>query len=221
MRSLAASEVHMHVIRLLVVLFICAAPVMADNIFDVTGALTIVGNNTCSGTLCVETLSFSFQFAYQLVPQFSTAGHDYYVGTVLPGGAVTSFGPLAQFFMTTGYCCNSSADYIPFFNLANDEIDIFPYVSSMSQLTQSGVSPAPPVFVNGAELYGCGVPRVTTVDATCIQDFSTGVVFGGVDSRSSALFTVTAAPEGSVISYLLVGVGLGLLGMLARTQKYC
>jgi hypothetical protein len=30
-----------------------------------------------------------------------------------------------------------------------------------------------------------------------------------------------ATPEGSTRLYLLVGVGLGLLGMLARTQKYC
>ena len=35
----------MRVIKLLLVLLICAAPAMADILYDVTGALTTVGNN--------------------------------------------------------------------------------------------------------------------------------------------------------------------------------
>jgi hypothetical protein len=210
----------MRVLRLLVVFFICAVPAMADSVFDVNGALTIVGNNTCSGTPCVETLAFSFQFAYQLVPQFVIPGHNYYAGTVLPGGTVTSFGPLAPFFASSGPCC-IAAGYVPFANLANDGIDILLSQSSTNQVTPFGVSPAPPVFLNGALLYGCGVPGVTSVDRVCVQDFSiTGSVFGGIGG-GPAQITVTAAPEGSALSYLLVGVGLGLFGMLARKLKYC
>ena len=52
--------------KLLLILLICAAPACADSAYDESGAVTIVGNDVCGGTPCIESLAFSFRMDYQL-----------------------------------------------------------------------------------------------------------------------------------------------------------
>jgi len=191
------SEMALRIFKLVLVLLICAVPAMADSVYDVSGVVTIVGNNACGGPPCVETLAFSFQVDYQ--PLF---GGQVYIAHVLPGSTINSFGPLGPF-----NSLFSPEDYFAFFNSAGDEIDI-------NGPFRDGELPTVPVpNLIDADLYGCRTN-------TCLVDFGfpgfTQLPALGIFRGGSLQYTATAVPEGSTSSYLLVGVGLALLGMLAR-----
>jgi hypothetical protein len=185
----------MRALKLLLALLICAVPATADSVYDVSGALTIVGNNACGGPPCVETLAFSFQVDYQTVLSGFSVN---YFGHVLPGATIASFGPTAPFTQVSF----GSGNFIAFFNyFGGDEIDIYALNPTTS---------LPPTFGYAgslASLYTCGT------DPVCVTDFGSG--FGGI-AAGPLTYTVTAIPEGSILSYLLLGVGLGLLGTFAR-----
>ena len=170
---------------------------MADSVYDVTGALTIVGNNACGGPPCVETLAFSFQVDYQSI------GLGFYLGHVLPGSTINSFGPLDPF----NRLLSPPEDFFAFFNSAGDEIDIFGLGGDGEP------APAPVPHLTESLLYGC-------MTNTCLVDFAfpefTGLPALGIFREGTLKYTATAVPEGSTSSYLLVGVGLALLGMLGR-----
>ncbi len=131
----------MRTFKLLLVLLIFAVPAMADSIWDVSGVITLVGNNACGGPPCVETLAFSFDVDYQPSVTFP--------GTFLPemlDAKVTSFGPLAPF-QLNGLVYQG---YVPFGNAPGDEIDL---LYGNGSLDQTEV-PGPPQLIR-AEVYSC------------------------------------------------------------------
>ena len=181
----------MRTFKLLLFLLIFAVPAMADSIYDVTGALTIVGNDVCGGVPCVETLAFSFQVTYYPVFEY---GSQYYAAT-LADTRITSFGPLTFTYLAWPFA--GSGTYMAFGNAAGDEIDIFP--------TFAAITGGPFGLYAGAQLYSCGTDFAP--DSVCVRDFSPYptapccVLAGGPLEA-----TVTAVtPEGSTISYLLIG----------------
>src|SRR5215469_16139238 len=106
----------MRVLRMLIFLLACASPAMADSIFDVTGVLTVIGNNVCNGTPCVETLRFSFDVALnQIVPGFFSA-------QILPSSDVNSLGPLGNFSLSSSIV--GAPDHITFLDGPGDQISI-------------------------------------------------------------------------------------------------
>lgn len=190
----------------LLVLLLCALPACADSVYNISGALTIIGNTGPCGALpCVETLAFSFDLEYE------PPGPPY-LPVILPGASVTSFGPLAPF--SAG---NVQPYYLAFGNTAGDEIDIVPSTSFLR--TTEG--PPPPLF--GPELYSC---NLSNPDPICVADFSNeGVPCCNVDGVGDLQYTVTflpsaTVPEASTLAYLLLGLGLFLtfLWRLVRPQ---
>lgn len=193
----------MRVVRLLLVLgvlFVCAVPAMADSIFNVTGTLTIAGNNVCGGGPCVETLGFSFDVTWdEFAPgQFNPV--------ILPGTEVTSSGPLGSFFLGAGSIANN---FIAFFDnqgpTNGDEIDI--------DVANAPVASSPqPLQLLDAYLYSCLI-------ATCASDFASppfAVPSYGIFLPGTMQFKETAVPETGTLSYLLVGLGLLLLAPFGR-----
>jgi hypothetical protein len=155
----------MRVIRLLLVLFICAIPALAraDTIYRLDGSGTIFGNNSCNG-ICTERLDFSFLVSYVFIglqgggtDQLPEA-FDVNFFQVL---SLQSTGPLAPFTLLS----HSSGDYFPLFNATHDEIDLNgPFADNMF---------APHGFpeLSNIELYGCG-GGVAEVSPICVQDFA-------------------------------------------------
>lgn len=196
----------MRVVRLLLVLgvlFVCAVPAMADSIFNVTGTLTIAGNNVCGGGPCVETLGFSFDVTWdEFAPgQFNPV--------ILPGTEVTSSGPLGSFALAAGSVGNT---FIQFFDnggpISGDEIDIDALNAPIAG------APEPLQLVDGY-LFGCQT-------ATCITDFvppdfphPPGQAFGIFDIGTLQI-KQTAVPETGTLSYLLAGLGLLLVAPFSR-----
>jgi hypothetical protein len=148
---------------------------------------------------CTETIDFSFLVDYLF------EGPDDYAEHLISVISLTSSGPLAPF-NTMG----AVGDYFAFSNSALDEIDV------NGPRGDTGLAPTPFPDLRDSLLFGCGF---TSVDPICVQDFVTPS--GNDHIRGTLEYTVSTVPEGSSRLYLLVGVGLGLLGMLARTQKYC
>ena len=188
----------MRVIKLLLVLFICVVPAAADTVYQVTGATTIAGNPVCNGLTCTETIDFSFLVDYLF------EGPDDYAEHLISVISLTSSGPLAPF-----NAMGAVGDYFPFSNSALDEIDVD------GPRGDTGLAPTPFPDLRSSVLFSCGFQ---SVDPVCVQDFTTPL---NDRPRGTLEYTVSTVPEGSTRFYLLVGVGLGLLGMLARTQKHC
>jgi len=193
----------MRVVRLLLVLgvlSVCAIPAMADSIFNVTGTLTIAGNNVCGGGPCVETLGFSFDVTWdEFAPgQFNPV--------ILPGTEVTSSGPLGSFALGAGSVGNT---FIQFFDnggpISGDEIDI--------DVANAPVASSPqPLQLLDSYLYSC----LTT---TCATDFASPpfeVPSYGIFLPGTIQFKETAVAETGTLSYLLLALGLGLVGAFAR-----
>ncbi len=139
---------------LLLPMIAVASPAHADSVWNVNGTLSSIGNSVCSG-LCIETLSFSFQFQWvPLLPNLPV-----YRAAVVPGTmSVNSFGPLGVF---TGFDFHSDQAYIPFSNAANDQLE-FRVRHDTNHDYQTDPN-APPIFF-GPDLYGCGT-------VTCMTDF--------------------------------------------------
>jgi hypothetical protein len=185
----------------------------ADDIYaqyQVSGLLTIVGNNACQPLpACAETLDFSFS-AYE---EFETSMSVYEL-FIVPGSGVTeSLGPLGTFSGPTGGHLGTpepgdscvDCNFAGFVDTGGDEIDI--------HFSQGiGDSPFTPSIVS-ALLYGCGTQ-------TCITDlspFGPGTTIGiFLDGEVTA--TVTQVTEISSASLLAAGL-LALLGLgIARRR---
>jgi hypothetical protein len=183
-------------LAMLFLFFVAAIPASADQIYDVTGTVTLTGNNVCAGP-CVETLDFSFQVTYQ--PECCG-----FFQQVVLGSTTTSTGPLAPFTLIA-----SPTNYFAFFNSANDEIDVF----------GPGFDFQPPSvpFPNlvGAELYGCGSPGANT----CVLDFvPPGSPTTGHVLDASLEYTVKAVPEPSTLALLIAGAAVLLFLGFRRTS---
>jgi hypothetical protein len=184
-----------------------AIPASADSVYQVTGALTIVGNDVCNGVPCVETLAFSFDVTWVPIPGGG------YNPVILPNPKVTSFGPLGSFSLPTGSIYEN--DYIPITdgqrgpdNYLSDEIDIYPLNAPVAS------SPQPLQLAGSAALYACGT-------AVCSADFVPLINAAGEGSPSGGplVYSETAVPEASALWYLLIGVGLILLTVAVRRRK--
>jgi hypothetical protein len=194
----------MRVIKLLLVLLICVVPAAADTVYQVTGSATITGNPVCNGLPCTETIDFSFLVNYLPLPNIPNFYEEHLISII----SLASSGPLAPFDRISA----SGGDYFGFFNSSNDEIDVD------GPFGDRQFAPAPfPDLVN-SELFGCGQGGASPV---CVQDFADDGISTGHVRFGPVQYTVGTVPEGSTRFYLLVGVGLGLFGMLASTQKYC
>jgi hypothetical protein len=190
---------------ILVLLFACSAKAdsLDPTVYDVTGTITLSGNNACSG-ICTETLALSFQYQWALP---LNSAHFF-----IPPSSVTisSSGPLEMFSGGTAGSY-SWGGFIPYTNSAGDEIDLnLPFTSS--------VNPgAPPVFTS-SELFQC-------FSQTCQIDFQPSFSFTPLgtpdrfDEPAVANFTVTTAPESSTVSMMLLGLGILVSLSWRRNRK--
>lgn len=195
--------------------WLSTAPVRADQIptppvvlppgWDVSGTLSIVGNNACSGLPCTETVAFSFDLGYEFFPDVNT--YEAYIANVVNNwsGALGSFSTTN----TGPERVNASQNIFGFFEPAGDEIDI--------NIVQGFVS-TPPVTPTllGATLYTCGT-------TTCLTDFAPPTFQGrtppqfGILVGGPAEFTVTPTPEPATLTLLVFGLFvLGLVGTTCR-----
>jgi hypothetical protein len=203
----------MRTFKLLMFLLIFAVPAMADSVWNLSGAITMVGRNACGGPPCVETLAFSFDVEYQreVVGSIVT---PYYSAEFLPGASVTSFGPLGAFQFGGGFGAGGLGGvFIPLVNAAGDEIDLIPNADSFF----GSPTPGPPQ-IDTAIFYSC-VPGIGygvfgPADPVCVQDGFGDAGYADGFASGSLQYTVTAAPESSSLSYLLVGLWFGLLSGL-------
>jgi hypothetical protein len=193
--------------------WLSTTPVRADQIvlapaWDVSGTLSIVGNNACSGLPCTETVAFSFDLGYEFFPDVNT--YEAYIANVTENWS----GDLGSFHVTTTgpQRVNASQNIFGFADPADDEIDI--------NIIQGFVStpPVTPSFV-GATLYTCGT-------TTCLTDFAPSLFQGrtppqfGILVGGPAEFTVTPTPEPATLTLLVCGLFiLGLAG--ATCGKIC
>lgn len=189
-----------------------ASPARADGVpapmYDVNGALLIVGNDVCSGLPCTETIAFSFGFGYQYDSQY-----DYYQAFATDTQTSWS-GVLGSFTSTStgwGYL-STNGNYFPLFDASGDEVDI-----NVGQNATATLPTAAPTF--GAVLWSC-------YSATCLVDldpFYTGpppqgqADALGIISPVSGDFNLTAVPEPSGLP--LLGVGLLALGVMVRRKR--
>jgi hypothetical protein len=184
--------------------------------YNVTGSLTIAGNNACPpASACAETIAFSFTIGSEYDPGNPTP----YLSYVIPNsGSVESLGPLGQFSLATagilsgnnGGQCGPFGDCnrIEFLDANGDEIDLH-------LAWASGSAPITPDVISG-DLFECGSGDT----ATCNQQmFPPGECcmfnFGTLDPVAA---TAVAEPS----SLLLLGAGLFALGlMISRRRRYC
>jgi hypothetical protein len=197
-----------------VVIAACSVSARADEVYAVSGALTLVGNNACAGP-CTETVNFSFDLDYQYcgsaIGCLGWPYGAYYSNFVDSGsGALGSFtgsfaGP-AYFRLSggdNGYLAAGSP---------GGEIDI--YANALSE------TPGPPSLV-AASLYSCYTTTcVTDFIPTTPQNGDVGVFGVGfqppvlgifLDASMESTITPVSTPEPPVWMLLLVGM-IGLLG---------
>ncbi|MGA9882943.1 MAG: PEP-CTERM sorting domain-containing protein [Candidatus Acidiferrales bacterium] len=195
-----------------------ARPAHADTFYDVSGTLTLTGNNACGSSPCTETIDFSFELdegfnsvydAYGLtfVPGTSTTTSSGPLGTMYFAGA--SGGPLA--YQTPGPG-NGNVNFTAF-NSSPDPV----FADSLELYVAENLQPDPfiPSF-DGGTLYSCAT-------ATCVTDFcppsfcTSGGVDLGIFAPASTESTVTAAPEPSALA--LLAFGLLALCFLGRRNR--
>jgi hypothetical protein len=184
---------------------VCIAnkPVQADSIpvYDVTGTLTVAGNNVCGLSPCKETIKFSFEYTYTYVSLLNA-----YLGGIVGTPSVSSYGVLGSSFSTVTSphspypFCQPNTNYMPMYNSGADEIDLYACGNDQS-------APAVPSF--RGDLWHCQT-------ATCLTDFAppgtsrcdVGCINGVVQE------TVVAVPEGGAsLMYLacsLLPIGLAI-----------
>lgn len=129
-----------------------------------------------------------------------------YTEQALPGATVSSSGPLGSF---TG----PGASFVfPAFVWDDQYGDVIIAPTDDASL----VFGFPPTQLYGAQVYTC-------FTITCATDFGRGSAEGlpqhDIPTVASLHYTTTAVPEGSTLSYLLGGLGLGLLATLASTSR--
>jgi hypothetical protein len=167
--------------------------------YNITGALTVVGNDACNG-LCAETITFSFDTTLEDIGPMGI-GQDYYWPYVIPGtNTFLSSGPLD--FSSMGLNFIQGEDYLPFFDAGGDEIDIF-----------LGENPETAPFVptlSGADFYGC---KTETCQLEFCTECNSPAAFNAIPSGfklygalESITTLITPVPEPSTEALLLIGL---------------
>jgi hypothetical protein len=193
-----------------------AGPARADgvnvtDVYNVTGLLTITGQNACPPMpACAETVSFSFLIGSVTGTSISSHYGLTYTACVIPdSGSFESVGPLGQFssiqpatpgnVFPAGACGTyGDCNYIGIFDQWGDNIDLH---------LATAVSDTPIVpDVIAADLFTCGQNNPNPQG--CYEDFApVQFVYGQVEA------TVTPVPESS--SLLLLAVGLCALVLVS------
>jgi len=200
-------------ILLALMVFIVSKPAKADTIpiWDVTGTITLGGNNVCNG-VCTEVITFAFQYTY-----IKEGG---YWGEVIGTPVVSSYGDLGSSFYSLGGpyqpgggCGGLSANYIPFVNSGGDDIDL--HVCENGALT-----PVAPTFYSN--LYSCKT-------AACRNDFAPSSFNCTPESICAGIFleaklesNVVQVPEGGTeLGYLGISFGFLAGGILWKKRSRC
>lgn len=216
-------SLYMFLFTLAVLGMLCLAntPLQADpinSLYDVTGTMTITGNNVCTPSPCRETIDFSFLYGYNYNSAFGV--YDAYV--VPSSISVSSFGALGSSFGYSGQIGNpqpgcdthavigepADANYMPFL-AGGTEIDL----DACGNLQTTPVAPS--FFVS--ELYSCG-------NATCESDFVPPSRMGvnpGIFLPGTVHTNVAAVPEGGTsLEYLAIAlVPIGFAILWSRRQS--
>jgi hypothetical protein len=170
------------------------------NTFDVSGELSIGGNQVCvGGYTCIETILYSFTMEFVLNPNAEDEYEEYVDPTSI---SVTSFGALGSSFTTGGGLlltpatgCDGDTNYLEFLDSAGDEIDLHECGNLLS-------TPVPPTL-SWVDLYGCAT-------TTCLTDFAPppyttfSPPLDGLFVTGSGYQTVTAVPEPGTLTLIAV-----------------
>ena len=179
------------------VLALLALPARADTVYDVTGTLTLDGNNVCNG-VCLETVNFSF-----VLNEFQDQFGFYYLSVA--SSSTHSIGPLDAFSevgMGSGFWVG--------FDNGLDDIDLY-----FADPTDFGsTTPFTPSFGGihgGIDLYSCG-GFMSPLDPTCVADFSNGgygcCSVGGGTASTTVREVTKGVPEPGLLGMLLLGMAL-------------
>jgi len=196
--------------RLRSILFLCllislaAGTARADSTgvvatYDVTGTLTITGNNVCSGP-CVESVNFAFQMNYSY-----DSADGVYLG-MSPGTTILSYsGPLGPF-TAAAPCCSGMLYGRGADDLTTAQGDIIDFYT-----TWDATQPGPPTPMY-SDFFMCS-------SATCITDFSPNgqSVANGVIGTVAFNTQLVSTPEPSTVVMLVAGF-LGFI-CLATLRK--
>jgi hypothetical protein len=186
----------MRVIRLLLVLFICAVPAFARaDTIPLAGVLSLPS----VANIPSETINYDLTVDTSLQQFIGVDGQSHTAFLAVLGGTVLIFAQPANQLVST-------------INLAGNGFERLLNEPPQTLLEFGAWRP----YCFGDPVYVCNYPPP---DWALIKKFDL-IAFDLNDVRWVETDGPVATPEGSTRSYLLVGVGLGLLGMLARTQKY-
>jgi hypothetical protein len=157
-------------------LLLLALPIRADALYDVTGTITLTGNDTCNGR-CIETIDFSFQFDEQRVQSPYPAIQPDYEAFLANDLSITFSGPLVASY--TGNYGFSHLQYMGFF-LGNSMTEYDLTVGPAMPTSEGITYPFTPIF--GGYLYSCGVldgcygfcPQIEPYEPSCNDPTTAG-----------------------------------------------
>ncbi len=187
-------------------LLLLTLPAHADQIYDVTGTVTLTGQDACGG-ICVETLNFTLQLDEQLT-QFG-----YALETL--SESYNSAGPLPPAEMGPSY--DENGEYWPVGFGPGTELDLYVRGANGGPNPVGGPNPFVPTFT-GANLYSCG-------NATCGAEFCPDYPAVECDAGTSVQSVTSeppgvATPEPQTWSMLWIGlIGLALMKFATRGKR--
>lgn len=192
-----------------------ALPARADTIYDLSGTVTVIGNDVCSGP-CVETVDFSFELDEQ---PYSMGG---YMLSIVPGATTTTIsGPLAFPPDELGGI-GDAGDYVDLSYLPADTLLGFGTELDIGVGCQSHPSlPCVPQLTY-AELYSCGDQICR--DDFCPPQFCPALGIGGIVNASVTGTVTDTDPGGNVLtpepsSLALLSLSLLAIGCVVRARR--
>jgi hypothetical protein len=185
------------------VLLVCVCTARADGSsstvaqYDITGSLTLAGNNACGGT-CTETVNFSFTLDYNSTSS-SPVGTSY--DPVQQGPfSLSASGPMS---LSTGNCCSNFSPSSGVIEITNGVTGTLNNYDEIDLQLIFGSNPNSAPTLGYAEIFACG-------STACVQDFSPyGIAtYGEAIPISSAQLTATSMPVPEPPVWMLLFSGL-------------
>jgi PEP-CTERM motif len=172
-------------ISLVVAVVLCATFAHADTFYNVTGTLTIQGNDACNGSTCTEVANFSFVFDESPDPYNLPTGPLYYYLQIIDQ-SFTSTGPLTLEGIGGANDKYTSFGFSAPGSDGSMEVDVFLPLNFQGQ-------PFTPEL-GGAAVYGCGTLAVCVTDFC--QESNDAQCSAGYPNFGPVTLSDTITPEG-------------------------